>query len=200
MAKTKKYGRSGGKTKKRLGKNIRKYKKTLRRMNRKLSSNQYGALFSYFDTNKNRNIDFKEFKRGLRSKLSNTKISDKDLKLFFNYFDTNKNRNIDFNEFKRGLIGGMNGDSSFVTPTKSGVTNTGMPSTPVKQGAVGTTTVAVDANGSPIQTGPSTTGSTISPLKKNSGVGRTEDNEYEPVNLHNEYFVNLPGNNQQGNN
>jgi hypothetical protein len=176
MAKTKKYGRSGGKTKKRLGKNIRKYKKTLRRMNRKLSSNQYGALFSYFDTNKNRNIDFKEFKRGLRSKLSNTKISDRDLKLFFNYFDTNKNRNIDFNEFKRGLIGGMNGDpSSYITPTKSGVTNTGMPATPVKSSVVGSTTVAVDANESPIQTGPSTTGSTITPLKKNSGV----DDEYQ---------------------
>ena len=169
MAKTKKYGRSGGKTKKRLGKNIRKYKKTLRRMNRKLSSNQYGALFSYFDTNKNRNIDFKEFKRGLRSKLSNTKISDKDLKLFFNYFDTNKNRNIDFNEFKRGLIGGMIGVSSFITPTKSGVTYTGMPPTPAKPGAPGTT-VAVNENGSPIQTGLSTTGSKITPFKKSAGV------------------------------
>jgi len=76
-------------------------------MNKKLSGEKFNALFSFFDTNRNRNIDFKEFKRGLRSKLSHTKISDKDLKSLFNYFDLNKNRNIDYHEFKKGLVGGQ---------------------------------------------------------------------------------------------
>jgi len=81
----------------------------MKRMNKKLNANEFNALFSYFDTNHNRNIDFKEFKKGLRGNLGNTKISDKDLKTLFNYFDTNKNHNIDFSEFKKGLIGGSGG-------------------------------------------------------------------------------------------
>jgi hypothetical protein len=93
-----------------LGK-LNKYKKTMKRMNKKLSGEKFSALFSYFDTNKNRNIDFKEFKKGLRSKLSHSKISNKDLKNLFNYFDLNKNRNIDYHEFKKGLIGGEASES-----------------------------------------------------------------------------------------
>jgi Ca2+-binding EF-hand superfamily protein len=103
--KTRKIGRRSTK-KISLGK-LNKYKKTMKRMNKKLAGEKFNALFSYFDTNRNRNIDFKEFKRGLRSKLSHTKISDKDLKSLFNYFDLNKNRNIDYHEFKKGLVGGQ---------------------------------------------------------------------------------------------
>jgi hypothetical protein len=103
--KTRKIGRKSSK-KLSLCK-LNKYKKTMKRMNKKLSGEKFNALFSFFDTNRNRNIDFKEFKRGLRSKLSHTKISDKDLKSLFNYFDLNKNRNIDYNEFKKGLVGGQ---------------------------------------------------------------------------------------------
>ena len=103
--KTRKIGRKSSK-KLSLSK-LNKYKKTMKRMNKKLSGEKFNALFSFFDTNRNRNIDFKEFKRGLRSKLSHTKISDKDLKSLFNYFDLNKNRNIDYHEFKKGLVGGQ---------------------------------------------------------------------------------------------
>ncbi len=114
-AKTRKMARRSTK-KISLGK-LNKYKKTMKRMNKKLSGEKFNALFSFFDTNRNRNIDFKEFKRGLRSKLSHTKISDKDLKSLFNYFDLNKNRNIDYHEFKKGLIGGQPGTQP-ETPVK----------------------------------------------------------------------------------
>lgn len=103
--KTRKIGRKS--TKKLSLSKLNKYKKTMKRMNKKLSGEKFNALFSFFDTNRNRNIDFKEFKRGLRSKLSHTKISDKDLRSLFNYFDLNKNRNIDYHEFKKGLVGGQ---------------------------------------------------------------------------------------------